>query len=104
MKIQLLAAVTVLALSATTAQASRSSGTDITNDSKNALAIGETTGAVHGAAIKYSGGRAIAGSVVLEGDACACEFNKLNNTSKNAVAVGAATAGSIHIATMGAKK
>ncbi len=49
-------------------------------------------------------GRAIAGSIVLEGDACACDFDDLKNRSRNAIAVGNATAGSIHINTMATVK
>jgi len=107
MKIQLLTAVTVLTLSATTAQAGKSHGTDLTNNSRNALAIGESAGgagALGGFGIDYSGGRAIAGSIYLTGDACACDFDDIKNRSRNAIAVGEATAGSIHVNTMGGKK
>ena len=118
MKIQLLTALTVLALSATTAHAEKSygysSGTDITNNSRNALAIGKSTaggsstsngafGIGGGSSSHYltvDAGRSIAGSIVLEGGACACDFDDIKNTSRNAIAVGNATAGSIHINTM----
>lgn len=105
MKIQLLTAVTILALSATTAQAGggKSSGTDLSNKSNNALAIGNTVGssnALGGFNITSSGGRAVAGSIYLEGGACACDFDNVKNRSKNAIAVGRATAGSIHVNTM----
>ena len=112
MKIQLLTALTVLALSVTTAQAGRSgghkSGTDLTNNSKNALAIGGKASASSSYRGKNggkdtldgTGGRAIAGSIYLTGGACACDFDDVKNRSKNAIAVGNATAGSIHVSTM----
>lgn len=103
MKVQLLTAVAILALSATTAHAGkRSHGTDLTNNSKNALAIGDSqggAGALGGFSIEKSGGRAIAGSIYLTGGACACDFDDVKNRSRNAIAIGKATAGSIHVDT-----
>lgn len=105
MKIQLLTAVTIFALSATSAQAMRGSGSapgGITNDSTGALAIGGETllgsSSYYSSDVAYNnGGRAIAGSIYLEGDACACELGAVSNTSVDAVAIGSATAGSIHV-------
>ena len=106
MKIQLLAALTILTFSATTAQArgngqAPSGGSVISNDSKNALAIGDASGSGHGINITESGGRAVAGSIYLTGAACNCDFESLTNVSRNAMAVGNATAGSIQISTSG---
>ncbi|GAA0398689.1 hypothetical protein GCM10009133_04420 [Cocleimonas flava] len=115
MKIQLLTAVAILALGVTSAYAGGGrhhgggGGTDLSNKSKNALAIGKSSSGgsssgLLGSSSSYlnvSAGRAIAGSIVLEGGACACDFDDVKNRSKNAIAVGNATAGSIHINTMG---
>ncbi|MEB8432326.1 hypothetical protein OO007_08805 [Cocleimonas sp. KMM 6892] len=106
MKIQLLTAAVVIALTSSTAFAgkhhgSKGGGTDLSNKSKNALAIGDSTGASSslGFNVNSSGGRAIAGSIYLTGGACACDFDKIKNRSKNAIAVGQATAGSVHVDT-----
>jgi len=113
MKIQLIVAASVLALSSS-AFAGKGHGpkpqTNVNNNSTNALAIGGETlvgagvivpGVGGAAALGYNnGGRAIAGSVYLEGNACACDFGNLKNKSMNAIAVGQATAGSIHVNTM----
>lgn len=112
MKVQLLAAVTILAFTSTAALASGKghgpkpqSKTTLDNYSKNALAIGDTAGSAGsgytGFTIDSSGGRAVAGSILLTGGACACEFDTVINTSHNAIAVGNALAGSIQVSTMG---
>ena len=110
MKVQLLAAVTILAFTSTAALASSGKGygpkpkskTTLDNYSSNALAIGDSaghSGALGGFGIDYSGGRAVAGSILLTGGACACEFDTIINTSHNAIAVGNALAGSIQVST-----
>lgn len=100
MKTQLFVAAMVLALGSTTASAHRSGGS-ISNTSTNALAVGGETliGSADwdGVDLGYNrGGRAIAGSVYLD-DACNCKFKSIKNNSRNAIAVGKATAGSVHI-------
>lgn len=112
MKVQLLTAVAILALTSTSAFATKGYGpkpqpaskTTLDNYSKNALAIGDTAGSAGsgytGFTIDSSGGRAVAGSILLTGGACACEFDTIINTSHNAIAVGDALAGSIQVSTM----
>lgn len=107
MKIQLLAAA-LLALSSSTFASSYGPAPTVTNNSTDALAVGGETllaagqqvGYSSGAEIAYNhGGRAIAGSIYFEGDACSCDFGDILNNSTGAVAIGAATAGSIHVNT-----
>jgi hypothetical protein len=114
MKIQLLTAATILALASTSVYAGggrhhNSSG--ISNDSTHAMAVGKSTSGGASSSSGFFGssagssymtvdaGRAIAGSIVLEGGACACDLDGLRNKSRGAIAVGNATAGSIHINT-----
>ena len=106
MKTQLLVAAVILALTSTTAFAGKSHGSKggtIQNNTRNSLAVGGDTlivTASHrgGLGLAYnSGGRAVAGSVYLEGDACACNFKSIKNNSRNNIAIGEATAGSVHI-------
>ena len=115
MKIQLLTAVAVLTLSTSAfAGGGPSHGpapqTNVSNNATNSLAIGGETligaaaigaSGAAGALAYNSGGRAVAGSVYLEGNACNCDFGSIKNVSKNSIAVGTATAGSIHVNTMG---
>ena len=110
MKIQLLTAAVIMAIASTSAFAGggRShGGGGLTNNSSNNLAVGGDTllvgvesrrhGADEGFLAFNSGGRAIAGSIYLEGDACACDLGKVSNRSRNNIAIGEATAGSIHV-------
>jgi len=107
MKIQLLAitAAALFAISATSAHARghgsapASHGSTITNNSKNALAIGDSSGAGYGVSVTSSGGRAVAGSIFLTNQACDCNFDSITNRSLNAMAVGNAVAGSVQIST-----
>jgi len=105
MKIQLLAATTLLAMfTATTASAGKLNiYTD--NDSTNAVAVGEAagiaavggSGGIAGALVLAVGSRAEAGSVLVNanGRKCNCKIKvDVTNKSQNAVAVGAASAGS----------
>ncbi len=111
MKIQVLtAAALVIALSSTTAFAGKSHGKapKLTNNATNSLAIGDTvvgegyiSDTSAGLGFGAAGGRAIAGSIYLENGACNCKLGDMKNTAKNSIAVGNATAGSIHINTMG---
>lgn len=103
MKIQLLTAAVILALTSTTAFAGKSHGSSIKNNTRNSMAVGGdtlivTAGHRQGLGLSYnSGGRAVAGSVYLEGDACACDFKSIVNNTRNNIAIGEATAGSVHI-------
>lgn len=116
MKIQLLTAATILTLSTSAFSMGGGSGhgpapqTNVSNNATNSLAIGGETligaaaigaGGAAGALAYNDGGRAVAGSVYLQGSACNCDFGQLTNTSVNAIAVGTATAGSIHVNTTG---
>jgi len=114
MKIQLLTAVTVLALSSSAfAGGGKGHGpkpqTNLNNMSNNSLAVGGETligsADLTGLDLAYNrGGRAIAGSIYLEGGACACDFGNIKNVNRNAIAVGRATAGSVHVNTYGYKR
>lgn len=120
MKIQLVTAATVLAFSSTAFGLGMGGhhggrpGTTIDNKTKNSIAVGkmQTGGASsHSLSGPYGGsgsaasnsylsvdaGRAIAGSIVLETDACACDYKSVKNRSKNNIAIGNATAGSVHL-------
>lgn len=115
MKIQhILTAAVIIALTSTSAFADRGmgkkGGTTLKNVSHNNLAVGGDTLIVavgyrqgykgtsgEGFLAYNSGGRAIAGSIYLEGDACDCDFKSLVNKTHNNIAIGEATAGSIHV-------
>ncbi len=109
MKIQVLTATAlVFALSSSTALAGKSHGKapKLTNKATNTLAIGDTVVGGFYASESYAeagfgaaGGRAVAGSIMLEGSACKCRLGDMKNTARNTIAVGNATAGSIHVNT-----
>jgi hypothetical protein len=107
MKTQLLAATVIIALTSTSAFAGKShsdkGGSTLKNNTRNSLAVGGdtlivTAGHRQGLGLAYnSGGRAVAGSIYLEGDACACDFKSVVNNTRNNIAIGEATAGSVHV-------
>ena len=108
MKIQILAATTLLAmLTATSASAGK---LDITtyNDATNSVAVGDAVGiavaggpgGIAGTLALAAGSRAEAGSVLVNAVGRKCNYKitvDVTNHSSNAVAVGAASAGSIAV-------
>lgn len=109
MKIQIIVAAAILAFVSTSAFAGggrhQSKGTYVDNDARNSTAIMSSRGGSDHDRKGNDGrdgarGLAIAGSIVLEGGACACDFSAVKNKSRDAKAIGSgAIAGSVLVNT-----
>ena len=105
MKIRTLTAAALLAVFATSTASAAKLDLKSTNHSDGAIAVGDTivaAGAVGpgGAAgfIGAAGGRAIAGSVLLDVKGCGCKRKvTIHNDGAGSIAVGRATAGSTRL-------
>jgi len=107
MKIRTLVAATLITAFASTTASAGKLVIDTTNDSTDAIAVGDTL-VVAGAAssggvagfLGLAGGRALAGSVQVNANGAGCGCKRkvtVDNASDGAIAVGRASAGSTQI-------
>jgi hypothetical protein len=109
MKIQTLVAAALLAAFATSTASAAKLDLTSTNNSDGAIAVGDTfvaAGAIipgvgAGGLIAGAGGRAVAGSVMLNVKGCGCKRKvTITNSGADSIAVGNATAGSTSLTMM----